>query len=120
MSLVLIASIVHHVVSLDAAGIAVTVVILAYYSTSRASKSFPGSYDPGMSSMLNLPTLVGVEKDNKACPFCTKICNCHRQANSYNKQTIYSIDSISSIFRRWRQNPQRLRRLLRGLRDPRR
>ena len=52
MSLGLIASIVSHVISLDAAGIAVTAVILAYYSTSRASKSYPGSYDPGMSSIF--------------------------------------------------------------------
>jgi len=44
--LVLIASIVHHVVSLDAVGIAVAILIIAYYSTSRASKSYPGSYDP--------------------------------------------------------------------------
>ena len=47
MGLVVLASMLIHVISLDAAGIAVTIAIFAYYSTSRASKSYPGSYDPG-------------------------------------------------------------------------
>ena len=47
MGLTVLASMLIHVISLDAAGIAVTVAIFAYYSTSRASKSYPGSYDPG-------------------------------------------------------------------------
>ena len=69
ISLVLIASIVHHVISLDAVGIAVTVVILAYYSTSRASKSFPGSFWPGM------------ELNAKSAHDSAQICNCHHSAN---------------------------------------
>ena len=47
MGLVVLASMLIHVISLDAAGIVVTIAIFAYYSTSRASKSYPGSYDPG-------------------------------------------------------------------------
>ena len=47
MGLLVLASMLIHVISLDAAGIAVTIAIFAYYSTSRASKSYPGSYDPG-------------------------------------------------------------------------
>ena len=47
MGLVVLASMLIHVISLDAAGIAVTIAIFAYYSTSSASKSYPGSYDPG-------------------------------------------------------------------------
>merc|ERR1712241_816137 len=45
MGLAVLGSMLIHVISLDAAGIAVTVAIFAYYSTSRASKSYPGSYD---------------------------------------------------------------------------
>ena len=47
MGLAVLFSMLLHVIRLDAAGIAVTVAIFAHYSTSRASKSYPGSYDPG-------------------------------------------------------------------------
>ena len=52
MGLAVLASMLIHMVNLDAAGIVITVAIFAYYSTSRASKSYPGSYDPGKYSVF--------------------------------------------------------------------
>ena len=47
MGLTVLASMLIHLMSLDTAGIGVTIAIFAYYSTSPASKSYPGSHNSG-------------------------------------------------------------------------
>lgn len=46
LGLAVIVSLLYHVVILDAFGIAVTIMLIAYYGTSRAGMTFPGSYWP--------------------------------------------------------------------------
>ena len=54
LGLSIIVSIIYHVAILDTFSIAVSVVLLTFYGTSRASRTFPGTYWPGRSMIPSL------------------------------------------------------------------